>query len=79
MAQCPEKLQTAYDDREQKTTETQKWKKSVPHIKNVNILLLKTHTEYSTQLPELYARNTWPLVMNILDAILDEKSTISKV
>ena len=41
-AQCPKKLHTAYDDREEKTTETQKWKKSVPHINNTNILLLKT-------------------------------------
>lgn len=42
MAQCPKKLQTAYDDREEKTTETQKWKKSVPYMNNTNILFLKT-------------------------------------
>lgn len=37
----------------------------------------KPHPEYSTQLPELYARNTWSLVMNILDSILDERPVAS--
>lgn len=38
----PPKLQTAYNEREEKTTETQKWNESVPHIKNANVLFLKT-------------------------------------
>lgn len=61
----PPKLQTAYNEREEKTRDSE-MKGECPSYKECKCSVPENPT-CSTQLQILYTRNIWPLVMDILD------------
>lgn len=70
MAQCPKKLQTAYDERRENHRDSEM---SVSHTRDTNVMFLKIPPRAFYSVAATVHRNTSPLVMT-LDGILDERT-----